>query len=61
MMEFLGGLNWTALIMTSLICHTVNRTMNRLRPLAKGWLEGLKTEKEIEAMCHGYRPRGDQK
>ncbi len=61
MMEFLGNLNWTALIMTVLICYTINRTMDRLRPLAKVWLEGLKTEKEIEAMRHGYQPRGNQK
>ena len=35
MMEFLAGLNWTAIIMTVAICYTVNRTVDRLRPLAK--------------------------
>lgn len=32
MMEFLAGLNWTAIIMTLAICYTVNRTVDRMRP-----------------------------
>lgn len=61
MMEFLAGLNWTAIIMTLAICYTVNRTVDRLRPLAKMWLEGLKINKETEAMRFGYQPRGHQR
>lgn len=61
MSELLSSLNWTALIMTALICYTINRTIDRLRPLAKLWLDGLKTEKEIEAMRRGCQPRGNQR
>ncbi len=54
MLEFLASLNWTALIMTVVICTTALRLAEHLRSLAKIWLEGLRTERDIQAINHGY-------
>lgn len=52
MSEILGGLNYTAIIMTVMICGTTLKTMEHLRVLAKTWLEGLRTELEIQRTIH---------
>ena len=40
------------------ICYTINRTVDWMRPLAKMWPEGLKINKETEAMRFSYQPGG---
>lgn len=52
MSEILGGLNYTAIIMTVMICTTTLKTMEHLRVLSKTWLEGLRTELEIQRTIH---------
>lgn len=55
MLEFLANLNWTALIMTVVICTTALRLAEHLRSLAKIWLEGLRTERDIQEIVHGKK------
>lgn len=55
------GMNWTAVIITVLVCSTALALANRMKVIAKIWLEGLKTMRDTQAMIHGYRPRGNSK
>ena len=54
-------MNWTAVIVTFLICGTALGLADRMRGIARIWLEGLRTEWDIERMRHGYPPRGGKK
>ena len=51
-------MNWTAVIVTFLICATALALADRMRGLAKIWLNGLRLIRDTEAMRHGYVPRG---
>lgn len=51
-------MNWTAVIVTFMICGTALVLADRMRGIAKIWLDGLKTIRDTEAMRHGYQPRG---
>lgn len=64
MMHFIASLDldWTAIIITALVCATSLKLADRFRFLAKVWLEGIRTERDIEAMRNGYPPmRGNDK
>lgn len=54
-------MNWTPIIVTVLICGTVVSISDRIHAVARIWLEGLRTEWDIERMRHGYPPRGGKK
>lgn len=41
--------------------HMSIDTVDRMRPLAKMQMEGLKINRETEAMRFGYQPRGNQR
>lgn len=60
MIQILSGLNYSAIIITTLICFTVIRSMEILRRIARIWLEGLKTERDIQSMIHGKQRGGDR-
>ena len=51
-------MNWTAVIVTFMICGTALVLADRMRGIAKIWLDGLKTIRDTEAMRHGYAPKG---
>ena len=61
MLEILTGLNYSAIIITTLVSFTTIRGLECLRSIARIWLEGLRTEREIEAMRHGCQPGGHRK
>lgn len=42
MLDFLARLNWSAMIITAMICFTVLRSLDNLRRIARIWLEGIK-------------------
>lgn len=43
MIDFLARLNWSAMIITAMVCFTVLRSMEVLRRIVRIWLEGIKT------------------
>lgn len=51
-------MNWTAVIVTFLICATAMTLADKMKSIAKIWLEGIRTIRDTEAMRHGYQPRG---
>lgn len=55
MLDFLRCLNWTAVILTALICWTALRLAERMKAIARIWLEGLRTIRETEAMRNDWR------
>lgn len=55
MLDFLRSLNWTAVILTALICWTALRLAERMKAIARIWLEGLRTIRETEAMRNDWR------
>lgn len=62
MLDFLRSLNWTAVIITVLVCSTSLRLAERMKSIARIWLEGIRTEKEIEAIRHsGWREYQNRK
>ena len=61
MARLFGTVNWTAVILTLVICCTLLEISKRLRGVARIWLEGLRVQRDITAMAHGYAPRGDRK
>lgn len=57
MLEILASLNYSAIIITTLVCFTTVRGLECLRSIARIWLEGLRTEREIQSMIHGNHER----
>lgn len=51
-------MNWTALIMTFMICGTAMIITDRMKSIARTWLEGIRAIRDTEAMRHGYKPNG---
>lgn len=54
-------MNWTAVIITVLVCSTALALADRMKVIAKIWLEGLKTMRDTQAMLHGYQPWNKRK
>ena len=52
-------MNWTAVIVTFLICGTALALADRMKGIARIWLEGIRMVRDTEAMRHGYRPKYD--
>lgn len=61
MLQFLASLNWTAMIITVLVCGTILKLTKHMRSIAQIWLEGIRTKKEIEALRHGYPIKGNNR
>lgn len=57
MAQFLATINWTAVIVTIFICSTLLEISKRMRGVARIWLEGLKVQRDITYVSHGYKPR----
>lgn len=57
MLEILAGLNYSAIIITALVCYTTIRGLESLRRIARIWLEGLRTEQEIQNTIHRKQER----
>jgi len=55
MLDFLRSLNWTAVILTALICTTTLKLAERMKAIARIWLEGLRTIRDTEAMRNDWR------
>ena len=53
-------MNWTAVIVTFLICGTALALADRMKGIARIWLEGVRMIRDTEAMRHGYPPKGDR-
>jgi len=58
MLDFLKSLNWTAVIITVLVCSTSLRLAERMKSIARIWLEGLRTIRDTEAMHRDFGIRG---
>lgn len=48
MLEILGNLNYTAIIITILLCVTIRKVSEQARYIVRCWLEGVKVELEIQ-------------
>jgi hypothetical protein len=50
-------MNWTAVVVTALICGTITATIDKAKEIAKLWLESIKAQRDIHAMHYGfYKP-----
>jgi hypothetical protein len=52
-MNFLAQLNWSAMIVTAMICCTALKALQHLRYIARIWLDGLRVELQIQMLIHG--------
>ena len=50
-------MNWTAVIVTFLICGTALTIADKMRSIARIWLEGVRIIRDTEAMRYGYDPK----
>ena len=51
-------MNWTAVIITLVACSTALAITDRMKTIAKIWLEGIRILRDTEAMRCGYPPKG---
>lgn len=51
-------MNWTAVVVTFMICATAMVLSDKIKSIAKLWLEGLKTIRDTESIRHGFHPNG---
>lgn len=61
MVQFLAAINWTAVIVTIFICSTLLEISKRMHGIARIWLEGLRTQRDITYVAHGYTPKGERR
>ena len=61
MVRLFGTVNWTAVLLTLVICCTLLEISKRMRGVARIWLEGLKVQRDITYVAHGYTPKGERR
>lgn len=44
MIRIFADMNWTAVIVTTIVCITILKVADHIKYVARIWLEGLKTE-----------------
>lgn len=48
MIRIFADMNWTAVIVTTIVCITILKVSEQARYIVRCWLEGVKVELEIQ-------------
>ena len=51
--QFIAAINWTAVLLTAIISYSVLQLAESIVKAARYWLEGLKTQLQIEKEISG--------